>query len=128
MIPGELKYTKEHEWVKIDNDQATFGITEHAQSEMGDVTLVEVPEKEASIEQSKAFSTIESVKAASEIYAPLSGSVTDTNEELINKPELINESPYEKGWICKIKLSNPAEADKLMDAMAYQQYLETLKK
>jgi len=128
MLPENLKYTKEHEWVKIDNDQATFGITEHAQSEMGDVTFVELPEKEASIEQSKAFSTIESVKAASEIYAPLSGSVTDTNEELINKPELINESPYEKGWICKIKLSNPAEADKLMDAMAYQQYLETLKK
>ncbi len=126
MIPGNLKYTIEHEWAKIENDEAVFGITEYAQSELGDITFVEVPEKETTVKQSETFSVAESVKAASDIYAPLSGSIIDVNEKLINTPELINKSPYEEGWICKIKISNPAQISNLMDAKAYKEYLEKL--
>lgn len=124
MIPENLKYTKKHEWVKIENDEAIFGITDHAQSELGDITFIEVPEKGTAIKQSQNFSTVESVKAASDIYAPLSGEIIDANEELANAPELINKSPYEKGWICRIKISNPDEVSNLMDAKAYKEYLE----
>lgn len=124
MIPENLKYTKKHEWVKIENDEAIFGITDHAQSELGDITFIEVPEKGTAIKQSQNFSTVESVKAASDIYAPLSGEIIDANEELANAPELINKSPYEKGWICRIKIANPDEVSNLMDAKAYKEYLE----
>ena len=128
MIPENLKYTKEHEWVKIENDQAVFGITEHAQSELGDITFVEVPEKGTTAKQFETLSVVESVKAASDIYAPLSGNIIDVNEKLLNAPELINKSPYEEGWICKIKISDPAQISNLMDAKAYKEYLEGLKK
>ncbi|UCH12081.1 MAG: glycine cleavage system protein GcvH [Candidatus Omnitrophota bacterium] len=128
MIPENLKYTKEHEWVKIENDQAVFGITNHAQSELGDITFVEVPEKGTAVKQFETLSVVESVKAASDIYAPLSGDIIDVNEKLLNAPELINKSPYEEGWICKIKISDPVQISNLMDAKAYKQYLEGLKK
>ncbi len=128
MVPENLKYTKEHEWAKINGSEALLGITDHAQSELGDITFVEIPEKGDSVKQSQSFSVLESVKAASDIYAPLSGEVIDVNEELKDAPEFINKSPYEKGWICKIKLSNPSEALKLMDAKAYTDYLKSLKK
>ena len=123
-MPENLKYTKEHEWAKIENDEAVFGITDHAQSELGDITFIEVPEKGTAVKQSQSFTTVESVKTASDICAPLSGEIIDVNEELINTPEPINQSPYEKGWICKIKISNPDEASSLMDAKAYEEYLE----
>jgi len=126
MIPKNLKYTKEHEWVKMENDKALFGITDHAQSELGDITFVEVPEKGTVVKQFETFSTVESVKAASDIYAPLSGEIIDVNEKLIDAPELINKSPYENGWICKIKISNEEEISGLMDAGAYEQYLTKL--
>lgn len=128
MVPENLKYTKEHEWAKINNNEAVFGITDHAQAEMGDITFVEIPEEGASVEQSQPFSVVESVKAASDIYAPLSGKVVGVNEELKDAPELINNSPYEKGWICKIKISNTSEVSALMDAKAYADYLKSLKK
>ena len=126
-MPENLKYTKEHEWIKIENDEAVFGITDHAQSELGDITFIEVPEKGTVVKKSQSYTTVESVKAASDIYAPLSGEIIDVNEELINTPELINQSPYEKGWICKIKISNPDEATGLMDAKAYEEYLSSLR-
>ena len=128
MIPENLKYTKEHEWAKIENNEAIFGITDHAQSELGDITFVEVPQMNASLKKSQAFSTLESVKAASDIYAPLSGTIIGVNEELKDVPELINKSPYEKGWICRIKIKDTGEISKLMDAKAYNAYLKTLKK
>ena len=126
MIPENLKYTKGHEWVKIENDQAVFGITEHAQSELGDITFVEVPEKGTTVKQFETLSVVESVKAASDIYAPLSGNIIEDNEKLLNAPELINKSPYEEGRICKIKISDPAQISNLMDAKAYKEYLEKL--
>ncbi len=125
MIPENLKYTKEHEWARIENDEAVFGITEHAQSGLGDITFVEVPEKETTVKQFETFSVVESVKAASDIYAPLSGKIIEVNEELINTPELINQSAYEKGWICRIKISSPDEISNLMDAKAYETYLSS---
>ena len=128
MIPENLKYTKEHEWAKITDNEAVFGITEHVQSELGDITFVEVPEKGTTVKQFETLSVVESVKAASDIYAPLSGNIIDVNEKLLNAPELINKSPYEEGWICKIKISDPAQISNLMDAKAYKEYLEGLKK
>lgn len=128
MLPEDLKYTKNHEWVKIEDEEAVFGITDYAQAELGDITFVEVPDKGQPVNQFKPFSTVESVKAASDIYAPLSGDIIDVNEELINEPELINKSPYQEGWICKIKILNPSEISALMDAKAYEKYLGDLKK
>lgn len=128
MISDNLKYTKQHEWVKIQGDEAVFGITDYAQSELGDITFIEVPEKGTAVKQFTAYSTVESIKAASDIYAPLSGGIVDVNEKLINAPELLNKSPYNDGWICKIKISNISESSKLMDAMTYKKYLETIKK
>lgn len=127
MVPEELKYTKDHEWVRIDGDKAAFGITDHAQSALGDITFVELPAEGRELKQGKAFSTVESVKAASDIYAPLSGSIVDVNKSLEMSPDQINASPYEKGWICRVKISEPAEISKLMDAAAYETYLKEQK-
>jgi glycine cleavage system H protein len=127
MVPKDLKYTKEHEWAKIEGDTAVFGITDHAQSSLGDITFVEIPAKGKNVAQAKPYSTVESVKAASDIYAPLSGTITETNESLKTHPEAVNESPYEKGWICKVKLSASSEAAGLMDAAAYEAYLKESK-
>ena len=125
MIPQDLKYTKEHEWVKVEGDQAIVGITDHAQSELGDITFVELPGEGSDVQQSESLATIESVKAASDVYAPLSGKVIEINSSLADAPETINQSPYEKGWICKIKISDAAEQDSLMDAASYQKLLES---
>lgn len=127
MVPKDLKYTKEHEWARIEGNIAVFGITDHAQSAMGDITFVEVPSKGKNVTQGKPYSTVESVKAASDIYAPLSGTITEVNEELRTHPEVVNESPYEKGWICKVNISASSEAAKLMDAAAYEAYLKESK-
>lgn len=127
MVPKDLKYTKEHEWARIEGDTAVFGLTDHAQSGLGDITFVELPQKGKAVAQSKSFSTVESVKAASDIYAPLSGTITEVNETLKTSPDVINQSPYEKGWICRVKISDPAEAAKLMDPAAYETYLKESK-
>jgi len=126
MTPKDLKYSKEHEWARIEGDEAVVGITDYAQEELGDITFVETPEKGASVKQSEVFATIESVKAASDIYAPLSGAIVETNEALEEHPEVINESPYEKGWICRIRLADAGEAENLMSAEGYEKYLEGL--
>ena len=124
MVPKDLRYTKEHEWVRIEGDEAVFGITDYAQSELGDITFVELPGKDNEVKKSESFSTVESVKAANDIYAPLSGKVLDVNTSLEDTPELINQSPYEDGWICRVKIADTAEQESLMNAGDYAKYLE----
>lgn len=120
-IPGNLKYTASHEWVLDNGDgTVTVGITDHAQDQLGDVVFVELPEVGREVEAGEEFSLVESVKAASDIYAPVSGEITEANEELEGAPETINEHAFEDGWIAKIKLSDPAELDGLLDAEGYE--------
>lgn len=119
-FPEELKYTEEHEWVQVEDDLAIIGITDFAQDSLGDVVFVELPEVGARVEAGKAFGVVESVKAVSDIYAPVSGVVEEINEELIDAPEIINTSPYEDGWMVKIRLADAAEVDELMEAEDYQ--------
>ena len=128
MIPEDLKYTKDHEWIKIDNNEATIGITDFAQAELGDITFVEIPEKSTAINKSATLSTIESIKAASDIYAPMSGQISNTNERLESEPELLNNSPYTEGWICKIAISNESELSDLLNASDYNDFIQSLKK
>jgi len=124
MVPQELKYTKEHEWVRVEGAEAVFGITDHAQDALGDITFIELPNKGSDIKRSDVLGTIESVKAASEVYAPLSGKVSQVNEILTDKPETINFSPYTDGWICRVDLTEPSEQETLMSAAAYETYLK----
>lgn len=119
-FPEELKYTEEHEWVMVEEDLAVIGITDFAQDALGDVVFVELPEVGLSVEAGKAFGVVESVKAVSDIYAPISGTIEEINEDLIDAPEIINTSPYEDGWMIKIKMADAADVDSLMDADAYQ--------
>ena len=126
MIPEDLKYTEEHEWVKIDGNEAVFGITDYAQQELGDITYVELPEPGKKFSQGDVSATIESVKAASDIFSPMAGEVIAVNDEITDAPEIINQSPYEKGWLCRLRIDDPAEAGKLMDAAAYASLVEGL--
>jgi len=121
--PANYRYTKEHEWVDAKDNVATVGITDYAQSELGDVVFVELPEVGKKLETGKSLGTVESVKAVSEIYAPASGEVLETNGELHNKPETINTDPHGAAWLVKIKLANPAELNGLMDGPAYEAYI-----
>lgn len=121
--PANYGYTKEHEWVNAKDGVATVGITDYAQSELGDVVFVELPEAGKKVEAGKSFGTVESVKAVSEIYAPVSGEVVEANPTLSDKPETINNDPHRAGWLVKIKLANPAELEKLMDSAAYEAYI-----
>jgi len=120
MVKDDLKYTKEHEWVKIDGDVATVGITDFAQGELGDIVFVELPEVGAAVEASKPFGTIEAVKAVAELFAPLSGTVEAVNDAVVDDAGIINGDPYEKGWMIKIKMSNTGEADGLMSPAEYR--------
>ncbi len=124
--PSDRFYTKEHEWIKIDGDTGIVGISDYAQHALGDVTFVEVPKMSLEVRQFKNLATVESVKAASEIYAPMSGKVVAVNTELESQPGLVNTSPYAGGWIAKIKIADPAENKNLMDAPAYQKFVEGL--
>ena len=125
-VPEGLKYTKEHEWIKVEGNEGTIGITDYAQHALTDVVFVELPEVGKNVQQLKAFCTIESVKSVSDVFAPASGEVIDTNKGVSEKPELVNQSPYENGWIAKIKISNKDELNNLMDAAQYRTYLEGL--
>ena len=118
-FPDELKYTEEHEWVMVEGDLAIVGITDFAQDALGDIVFVELPEAGSTVMAGKAFGVVESVKAVSDIYAPVSGTVEEINEELPDAPEILNTSPYGDGWMIKIRMSAPAEVDALMDAPAY---------
>lgn len=119
-FPEELKYTEEHEWVMVEEELAVIGISDFAQDALGDVVFVELPEVGTDLEAGKAFGVVESVKAVSDIYAPLSGTVEEINEDLLDAPEIINTSPYEDGWMIKIRMTDVADADALMTADAYQ--------
>ncbi len=119
-------YTKEHEWVRIDDNIATVGISEYAQSALGDITFVELPEEGLEVEQFEQFASVESVKAASDIYCPMSGTVIEVNEELDSSPDLVNRDCYEKGWLVKIEISNPDDKANLMTSVEYQKFLESL--
>ncbi len=120
MYPTDYRYTKDHEWIKSDG---TIGITDYAQHALGDVVYVELPKVGAKLEAGKSFGTVESVKAVSEIYSPVSGEVTAVNEELGSSPEKINQDPHGAAWLIKVKLANPGDLNSLMDAAAYQAYI-----
>ena len=124
MNPEDRLYTKEHEWVKVKGNTATVGITDYAQKEMTDIVYVELPQKGVQIEQGEALCTLESVKNAEDVYSPVSGKVTAVNTELEDKPELINEDPYGKGWIVKLEIDE--EPKGLMSAKEYEEYLKSL--
>jgi len=123
-FPNDLKYSKEHEWVRVEDDIATIGITDYAQNELGDVVFVELPESGDTFKQMEAFGTIEAVKAVSELYVPVSGEITEVNSKLEDEAGLVNTSCYGDGWMVKIKLSDPSEVDDLMDAAAYKELVE----
>ncbi|MBI4655869.1 MAG: glycine cleavage system protein GcvH [Elusimicrobia bacterium] len=120
----ELKYTKTHEWLFIEGNTAVAGLSEHAQKEIGDVVFVELPKKGRKVEKEKPCAVVESVKSAFDIYAPVSGEITELNESLNSEPALINQSPLENGWLFKLKISNPDETDSLMDYSSYQEFIK----
>lgn len=122
-VPPELKYTRTHEWVKIDGDVATIGITDHAQRELGDIVFVDVPEVGRVLQADQPFGSVESVKTVSDIYAPLAGEVVEVNGALGSQSELLNSDPYGSGWIAKMRLSDPSAAGGLLDAGAYEAVL-----
>ena len=123
--PADLRYTKDHEWCRVEGDVATVGITAHAVERLGgEITLVELADEGGEVRQEESFGTIESVKAASDLYAPVSGAVVEVNEELADNPELVAESPYSDGWMLKIHMSDKGELASLMDAAAYARHVE----
>jgi glycine cleavage system H protein len=124
LYPGNLKYSKEHEWVKVDSITATIGITSHAQSELGDIVYVELPKIGAKFSAMKEFGVVESVKTVSTLYCPVSGEVTEVNSSLSSKPEVVNTDPYGQGWMIKVKLSDPSELDKLLSSKEYEALLK----
>lgn len=125
-VPGELKYTKSHEWVRIEADgSVVVGVTDHAQDQLGDMVYVEVPEVGASFAAGDACAVVESVKAASDVYAPISGEVTEANDVLADSPELVNQDAFGDGWLMKINPGDASELEGLMDANAYQAFLES---
>lgn len=123
-VPKDYKYTRTHEWVKIDGDTATVGLTDFAQNELGDITYIELPAPGETLNQTDSFGVIESVKAASDIYMPVTGEVIEGNSEVEDAPELVNTSPFENAWLIKVRISNASELESLMDADAYDKYLE----
>jgi glycine cleavage system H protein len=119
MVPTDLRYTKDHEWVRVDGDEATVGITEYAASQLGDIVFVELPDAGRKLDQHATFGVVESVKAVSDLFAPVSGEVLATNDALTGAPELVNGEPYGDGWMIRIRLADPAETEGLLDASAY---------
>ena len=121
--PTDLKYAKTHEWVRIESETATVGISQHAQEELGDVALVLLPEAGRIVQRGEKFGEIESIKAVSDLYAPISGEVTEVNEALTDAPEKVNDAPYGEGWMLKIRMSQPADVDLLLDSADYEALL-----
>ena len=119
MVPTDLRYTKEHEWVRLDGDLATVGITAYAAEQLGDVVFVELPDVGRKLEQFGAFGVVESVKAVSDLFAPVSGEVTEANPSLAGQPELVNSEPYGAGWMVKVRLADASQVDELLDPAAY---------
>ena len=125
-VPSEFKYSKEHEWVKVEGNTATIGITEYAQGELGDIVFVELPDVDDEINEGDTFGSVESVKTVSELYAPVSGKIVETNDELEDSPEFVNESPYEKAWMVKVELSDESQLDELLSAEQYSEMILNL--
>ena len=123
-IPAELKYTQDHEWVRVEGDVATVGVTDFAQGELGDVVFVEIETEGETLDKGETFGTVEAVKTVSDLFMPVGGEVTEFNEALADDPELVNKDPYGEGWMIKIKLSDTAELADLMDADAYKAMIE----
>jgi glycine cleavage system H protein len=121
MVPGDLRYTKEHEWVRVDGEEAVVGITQFAADQLGDVVFVELPAVGRSLAQHATFGVVESVKAVSDLFAPLSGEVAATNGALAGQPELVNSDPYGDGWMLRVKIADRGQLDSLLDAAAYDQ-------
>jgi glycine cleavage system H protein len=119
MAPNDLHYTKDHEWVRVDGDEATVGITEYAAGQLGDIVFVELPDPGRTLAQFATFGVVESVKAVSDLFAPVSGEVVAGNDALLGAPELVNTDPYGEGWMVRLRLANPSEVDDLLDATAY---------
>jgi len=124
-IPENLKYSSDHEWLRVEGDEAYVGITDFAQGELGDIVFVEVETIDETLEKGEAFGTVEAVKTVSDLLLPIGGTILELNEKLEDEPELINKDPYGEGWIVKIKMTNPAEADELLDAAAYKNLIES---
>jgi glycine cleavage system H protein len=122
--PHDRKYTKTHEWVLLDGDTAVLGITDVAQNELGDITYLELPETGETMTSGEPFGVVESVKAASDVYSPVDGEVIERNEDAIEAPELINQSPYDRAWLVKVKLSDPTQVEGLLDGNAYDTFAE----
>lgn len=122
-IPGNLRYTEDHEWIKIDGEVAIIGVTDHAQKELGDIVFVEVETEGETLDANEKFGTIEAVKTVSDLFLPAAGEVLEFNESLNTEPEQINSDPYGKGWIIKVKLNNPSDLDQLLDAEAYAKFI-----
>ena len=123
MYPDNYKYSKEHEWVNVEGDVATIGITHHAQDQLGDIVYVELPEVDAEFAAGDEFGSVESVKAVAEVFMPISGTVTEVNESLEDSPETVNQNPHDDGWILKMKISDASELDDLMDKAAYEAFV-----
>lgn len=119
-FPDHLKYTKDHEWIRVDGDTGTVGITDYAQGELGDIVFVELPAVGKTLKAHDTFGTIEAVKAVSDLYAPVSGTVVAVNKELEKAPEAVNKDPYNDGWMIKVKITDPSELDTLLDVAAYK--------
>ena len=124
MYPEEFQYTKDHEWIRLDGDTGTIGITDHAQKELGDIVFVELPNSGDQVTAAETFGTVESVKAVSEIYSPVTGEVTAVNGKLQDHPELLNTDPHAAAWLIRVKLSDPREVQKLMSAEEYEAYIQ----
>jgi glycine cleavage system H protein len=123
MNPPELRYTEEHEWVRLDGEEAVFGITDHAQAELGDVVYVDLPAAGTKTRKGEKFGEIESVKAVSDLFAPLTGEVLAANEDLVESPERVNEEPYGAGWMLRVRPADPAELDSLLTAEQYESFI-----
>lgn len=123
-FPKDLKYTKEHEWIKVDGNTATVGITDYAQDSLGDVVYVELPQEGGSVTKNEPFGVVESVKAVSDLYSPITGSVSEVNDAIIDSPEVINEDPYGDAWMIKVEINSPNDLKDLMSADEYQKYIE----
>lgn len=126
-FPAGLRYTKEHEWIRIEGEQAYVGITDYAQQELGDVVYVELPEVDAAVRHMEPFGVVESVKAVSDLFSPVTGTVKEVNEDLFDRPELVNSDPYGQGWMLVVTLADPAQLDTLMTAEQYEAYLRQVK-
>ena len=121
MVPPDLRYTKDHEWVRVEGDVATVGITDYASEQLGDVVFVELPAAGRTFEQHATFGVVESVKAVSDLFAPIGGEVTEANDELAGSPELVNTDPYGAGWMIRVRMADVAQVDELLDRTAYEQ-------